>query len=289
MRPGRRRAVMGLTLIEILISSVLVAIVLSTATTAFVQMRTLTRRIESRQRLHNSARILYERMTWEMSCLMQGSAFFVVNRAAAAGAPGSVELVFLRGKLDNLDFTLDSNYGGFANCLTDQLWTRWYWDGSRKQVALSANAPARGFTADKDWKAGTYNYKDRSFRNLPTPQRVIIGGSPADTLDADAYGTGATGDIGDYRDLLDRAVPITVNCSDFTVEVVAQDGGTYTTSAAADSSYLANGQFVDGRGGPDLARRPRLVRLRFTLAEPGTGISETFSFSFQPPALLPGH
>lgn len=273
----------GLSLIEIMVATTLIAILTTTATTAFVQMRNLTKRIELRQQLHNSARIIYERMSWEVSCLAQGSAVFVTGKSS-----NSTEVVFLRGKLDHLDFTTYRRFGLDSDSLTDLVWTRWYWDASRRQISVATSSTDRQFRADANWTFAGYNYKDKDFRNLPTPQRVVIGGSAASTLNANAYGTGSTGDIGDYQDLLNNSTPIAINCTDFRVELVCQDGSVFSTSPAADTAFAANGQLVDGRGGSDLQKRPRLIRIRFDLTAPGTTISETFSFSFQAPALLPG-
>jgi hypothetical protein len=283
--PTPRRA--ALTLIELLVATMLIAMVLTAATTAFMQMRAMTVRIQARQGLHDTARIIYERMRWEVSSLMQGSAFFVTSAAATPASPGAVELVFLRGKLDHLDFMIEGNYGGFANAVTDTVWSRWAWDPARRQITLASNNQARSFTADVDFKAGTYNYKGRPFRNLPAAERQARAGSAAATLDANAYGTGATDDIGDYQELLRNAVPIAVDCADFRVEVVCQDGSTVSAPGAADAVFAADGQYVDGRGGSALAKRPRLIRIRFTLTARKTTVSETFSFSFQAPALSP--
>ncbi len=304
MRPQRaiglvrhRRSVGALTLIELLIATSLIALLVTVATTAFVQMRGLARRIEMRQQLHNSARLVFERLSWELSSLMQGSAIFATS--SAAPSPGSVELVFLRGKFDNLDFMTGAQYGAEANSLTDLVWSRWHWDGADANLTLAASSADRTWFADANWTLGTKNYRGAYFRNLPTPQRVVQGGSAATTLNLNSYGSGSTDDIGDYQNLLNNAVPIAANCSAFALEVVCQDGSSHPITSAANASYTSNGLFVDGRGGSDLSGRPRLIRIRFTLTEPRNKldgslpdsrelIAEDFSFSFLVPALAPG-
>lgn len=276
---SRGRARQGLTLIEILVATALVAFLLASATAGFMQIRNLARRIDARQQLHNSARLVFERLNWELSSLMNGSAFFVT---AAAG--GGVEMVFLRGKLDNVDFMLGSAFGAEADSLTDQVWTRWQFDPAKRQLTLAASSADRYFDQDKSWVNSGYDYFNRAkFRNLPTPQRAVIGASAAATLNANAYGTGASGDIGDYTDLENNAVPIVSNCTAFAIEVVCQDGSTPTIGAA--TPLLSDGVMIDGRAGSALASRPRLVRTRIELTDPVTGVAEAFSFSFLTPAL----
>lgn len=280
----RHRSLHGLTLIEILVATTLVAFLIATATAGFVQMRTLARRVDARQQLHNSARLLYERLGWEISCMMQGSAFFAIGTST-----GTIELVFLRGKLDNTDFMQGSSYGVTSMSLSDQLWTRWSYDKAAHEIKLAASSPSRSFDQDVSWVSGGYDYKSGGtksyFRNLPTPQRVVRSSSPMTTLDANAYGTGATGDIGDYTNLLNNAVSISTNCSNLTLEVYCQDGSHYPISTNANNSVMCDGQMIDGRAGASLAMRPRLIRTTFELTDYDVGISETFIFSFPAPAL----
>lgn len=277
---NRLRARRGLTLIEILVATALVAFLIASATAGFMQIRALARRIDARQQLHNSARLVFERLNTELSSLMHGSAFFAI------GTSGTVEVVFLRGKLDNVDFMLGNAFGAEADSLTDQLWTRWSFEAAKQQLSLSASSAARSFDQDKSWVNGGYDYNTRAkFRNLPTPQRVIVGASPETTLNANAYGTGASGDIGDYTDLENNAVPILSNCTGFALEIVCEDGSVHAINTAASASLLSDGQMIDGRSGTALASRPRLVRTRLELTDPATGIAEAFSFSFLTPAL----
>lgn len=298
-----RHATIGMTLIEVLISTALIVVLITTATTAFVQMRNLARRVEARQQLHNTARIVFERLNWEFASMAQGSAFFAIGTKAGAGTPASVELVFMRGKLDNLDFMIGARYGADANRLTDQLWSRWAWDDGSKNLSLAGSSASRTFDCTYSGTAGTLGnkYFNKKFRNLPTPQRLIkAGATPLDrlinTLDATSYWTLSPTDIGDYQDLLDRSTPIAINCPAFALEVVSQDGQTHaiTATGSSSTSFLCEGQPVDGRATaaapattPALSDRPRLLRIRFTLNDPATEVSEQFSFSFLAPALAP--
>lgn len=277
---GRRQ---GLTLVEILVATALTFLLITIATSSFLQTRALTRRINARQQLHNSARLIYERMSWEVACLMQGAVFF----ATSSGT--SVELIFLRGKSDNLDFTLDNSFGRYSDTQCDQVWTRWQFDPTARQLKLSSSTPERTFVPDANWTTSAgYNYKNNAtFRVLPTPQRAVLGGSAATTLGASILGTGASGDIGDYIDLLNNASPIGSNCSDFAIEVVCQDDSVHSISTAANVQLACDGLYVDGRASGALSSRPRLIRTRFILLDPVTQVSEEFSFSFLAPAISP--
>lgn len=287
-----RRSAAGLTLVEILVATALASFLIATATAGFMQMRTMARRVDARQQLHNTARIVFDRLHDELSSLMHGSAVF------AAGNPGAVELVYLRGKLDNTDFTTGGNFGANLKSRTDQVWSRLAWDGTSRLLTLAASSPERSFTVNRDWTgSGTWPYQNRSFYNLPTPQRAISGGPVASyatataaaraTLDANALGSGSSDDIGDYRDLENNARPLTGWCTGLAFAFVCEDGSVHAVDATADSGFAAAGQYVDGRSGPQLDGRPRLLRMRLQLTEPSTGLAEEFAFSFLLPALSP--
>lgn len=276
----------ALTLVEILVATTLVVAMLGAATAGFLQMRSLARRVEALQGLHRSARTVHERLAWEIACLMPGAACFASSRAVTAGSPGTVELVFMRGKQDDVDFTLDSQFGASADTLTDQLWTRWSYSTADRQLQLAANRPARWWSMTANWVSGGYNFYDKKFRNLPTLQRAAAGTAQA-TLDADAYGSPDLNDLGDYADLDENTAALAADCTAFALEIVCHDGSVHGFSEASTATWSADGQFVDGRGGATVAARPRLIRTRFTLLDPATGVSESFSFSFLPPALSP--
>jgi Tfp pilus assembly protein PilV len=286
------RTASGLTLVEILVATALSSFLIATATAGFMQMRTLARRVDAQQQLHNTARIIFERLNDETSSLMQGSL------VGACGTAGAVELVYLRGKLDNTDFTMSGSFGASLKSRTDQLWSRLSWDGTTHMLSLAASSPERTFTVNRDWTGvGAWPYNNRPFYNLPTPQRSVLGGAISSyatakaaietTLNANALGSGSTDDIGDYKDLENNARPMSSWCTDIGFEFVCEDGSTHAVNAAADSWYVAAGQFVDGRTGSQLDLRPRLLRLRLQLTEPTTGLSEEFAFSFLLPGLSP--
>lgn len=313
---NRRR---GLTLIELLVATTLFAIIAATATAGVFQMRKLSARTLARQQLHSTARMVYERLDQDVSALIHTAACFVTATASTAppGQPGngSIEVVFLRGKYAPLDFTVDDGFGDAASRPTDLVWTRWSFDEATGELGLGSSSQIRRFVvpAGSAWRgpANTpgFTYANAPFCNLPTPQRTIRqeplaagflayldGAAQAAaqpslqaTLDANAYGTGAVDDIGDYADLVANTVPIATGMSRAAVAVVAQDGSTRTYDDGASVRSGCEGLLVDGRSaGAEWGARPRLIRIRFDLTDHRTGASETFSFSFQAPAFLPG-
>lgn len=293
------------TLIELMVATSLIALLVASATTAFFQLRNLVHRIQARQQMHNTARVVYERMALEISSLMQGAAIFATGRKAdtstSPATPGPMEFIFLRGKQDSWDFATGFNP---PICLTDQVWTRWYWDPVRRCIFNSSSSPS------------TSENGPRFF--LPNPERVVKSPTatpPASppplaeqkmraTLGDPLYASPTlwSSTDSDYDDLVARQGAIATDCTAFHLVILCQDGSVQTidSTGASDTAYLADGQPVDGRAGtaapataPALPKRPRLVRLRFTLTEPGRSptdpeaVQETFCFSFQAPALSP--
>lgn len=275
----RRR---GFTMIELLVSMALMAFLLTTATYAFTQVKKMTARIQARQTLHNTARIVYERLRFDIDSMHQGTAFYL----RSGGAAGPVELVFMRGKLDNGDFTIEDRYGFDTMAVADHVWTRWAWVPDREQIEVSeSTGPNRQFqlTSHPSVLPAWSGYLNQYFALKPYPRR-LAGTGPA-TLDESSFGTGHPKDYGDYTDLVRESTPIALNCSDFSVEVILQDGSAIAASASGSSNQAINGILVDGSA--DGERRPRLVRLRFTLSDARLDLQETFSFSFLAPGLLP--
>lgn len=280
----------GLTLIELLIAVTLSALVIAATTAAVVQMRKLAQRVLVRQRMHDNARVIFERFYQDVSALSQTSAFFI-SRTSVSGS-GRIEVVFLRGKYTPLDFTTEDGFGRNASQRTDLVWTRWLFDDASRQIQLSSSSPYRKFLMSANWTNPTgTNFSGRPFFNLPTPQRAAIPiGSPtaSATLDQNRYGSADPNDLGDYADLVRNSIPLALDCENVCVEVVPDVGVARTfTTTSASPPFAASGQYVDGRNSPELADRPRLIRVRFDLTEPRLEMRQTFSFCFQTPAFLP--
>lgn len=289
------------TLIELLIAMSLVTLIGIGASTTLLQLHSLTRRVQALQLLHSQARIIYERFSAEVAGLQQTGACFVT---CTAGTSGGLEVVFLGSKYDALDFTIAGAAGRYIRGTGDLVWTRWYWNGVRQELQVARSAGAREFTADVSWGPGpgmdfgTSTAKIPSnvaapspFRNLPSPQRVVAADrTPATTLDRNAYGTGSSGDLGDYAELVQRSIPIASGVTAFRCDVVAQKPSESFIGdpEAGSGAFWADGIRVDSQvqaGNTDFDRRPRILRVRFTLTEPRSGVAETFTFSFPAPAL----
>lgn len=272
----------GVTLVEILVSLSLMAFLLTTATVAFAQVRAMTSRVQAKQVLHQNALVIYERLRFEISSLQQNSAMYLRSN----GATGPVELVFLRGKLDDVDFTINDRFGSDVIVNTDLVWTRWAWSPDTKVVTNGFSSNERNFQITTNWTPGSVNYKDQIITQLPNPRR-IAGTNPEITLEDNAFGSGDPNDYGDWGDLIRRSVPVATTCSDLRFEIVQMNNAVQTASVDGITNFAVDGLTVDGRLLPNNVKRPRLIRLRFDLTDESVHLTETFSFSFQPPGMLP--
>lgn len=288
---SRRR---GFTLIEVLVSLAVVMLLVGAATAAFLQMRTLTRRIQARQALNETARMVFDRLRCECDAMVHAGAWWL--RSTPGGA---VELVFLRGKVDLLDFSIDPD-GSNPTTLTDLVWTRLQWDPATRDLTLAASSPLRVVQLTRPWVSPSgRDFQGASVAFLPQAVRQA-GSDPQTVLDANRIGNGDPVDLGDYGDLLANAVPLATGCTDFAIQAVLGDGSVVDASTATALALAGDGLPVDGRGGA-WAKRPRLLRLRFTLKapdsridpatgldDPATVVEQTFTFTCRTPSPPPG-
>jgi len=272
----------GVTLIEVLISMTMMVFLLTTATVALTQVKTTTRRIQARQALHNTASIIHERLRYEFDAMMDVGALWL--RSDTAGG-GKLELIFLRGKLDHLDFQLENNAGYYAFAQTDLVWTRWAYLGSTKTIEVAESTPRRLHQLTTNWIRHGFNSQNSWFAHLPTPVRSAAE-NPEIVLERTAFQNGAPEDFGDYQDLLKNARAIAIHCTEMTWEMVRVNGSSVAVGTEATTTVRADGNRIDGRDAAAAAARPALMRLRFTLHDPMTRLEETFSFSFRTPNLL---
>lgn len=271
----------GFTLIEVLVSLTLMAFLMTTATYAFTQVKAMTARIQARQAMHNSARLVYERLRTEIDAMHQGSAFFL----RSGGGGGDVELVFLSGRYDLRDFSARPEYESSEAYTVDHLWSRWHWSGPGEALTSARNRPLRRFVLNQDWAPDGINYRNQTFAILTQAQREA-GTDPISTLNRNAFGTPSLEDRGDYTDLVAQAQPIALDCSDLRFEVVLADGSIIGAAPDRTSSHAIDGLHINGEAG-GTASRPRLIRMRFALSDPRLDLSETFSFTFRAPGTLP--
>lgn len=286
----------GFTLIEVLISFSVMMVIVAVATTAYFQLSGLTQRVQARQGLGDTARIVFDRLHADAGAMVDGGAWWL--RSAGSAAP-EIELVFLRGRADPTEVATTSAEADPVMA-TDLTWTSLRWTRVGETLSISSNTTRRVFTLGTSWidPAG-HDHLGKVFCAVPTPVRQA-GSSAQATLGAlGVFGTADRLDLSDFADLRRNEVPIATGCTSCTIQVVLGDGS--VVEAAPDTALAKawDGLPVDGRG--SAASRPRLLRLRFTLRAPGaridaatgqpdprTLVEQTFSFSLRTPNLLPG-
>lgn len=290
----------GFTLIEVLVSLTVVMVLAGAATASFLQLRGLTRRLQARQALNDTARIAFDRLRTDCEAMVHAGAWWL-----RASAGGGVELVFLRGRVDMLDFSSGAEvrepvFGAInPTALTDLLWTRLHWDPATRMLGLGSSSPQRLCKLAQPWPSpGGRDFQGAVAVFLPQAVRQA-GADPRTVLDAHRLGNGDPGDLGDYGDLLANSAPLATGCIDLAIQAVLTDGRVVDASAVHALALAGDGLPVDGRGAA-WAGRPCLLRLRFTLQapdsriDPTTGlddpasvIKQTFSFTFRTPGLAP--
>lgn len=281
----------GFSLIEILVSLGLMGFLLTSATMAFLQMRTMANRVRVRQAMHSTARVVAERLRQDFSATMPQGSFHVASGSAPDGA--DIELICLTGRYDHQNFGLESGHltdVTLGPADSDLTWIRLAYDQDAGVLTLADNALYRSFAIPSTWGHMGQDYRNSAIGILPEPRRGIAADASAmrAMLDDNAWSTGFKGDIGDYDDLCQRAVPIADRCQDVTVVVVSGDG-TETPFTAGTSAFRSwGGLLLDGSDPvADVLARPALIRLRFTLVDAKTEIAQVFSWSFAVGSILP--
>ncbi len=191
-----------------------------------------------------------------------------------------------------------------------------YWQTT---AALTAAPPA----LDPLGNAARANYGGTNWINIPRPLRDASDGVAS--LDYNRYGVPPAkvspntppGDIGDLTDLVANEQPVSTQVQDFLFGWVDAGGQAYTVDGQDAATYNLqglymdvvgpdNGRYLDQRQDaratpgpaldgaapqydyrPDLARRPRLVRVSFRLEDPATWVSQTFTMAVATPGLMP--
>jgi prepilin-type N-terminal cleavage/methylation domain-containing protein len=282
------------TLIELLVSMALIAIIATAATTTFIQLLTMSRKLQAMQTMDAAAKTAYEKLAGEVTVIHPCAAVWLTAKAATK----DVEFVFMRSKFNRLDY-IDTKFrwdvGGDLG-YTDLVWSRWHWNASTEMLEVSSSRTCRWTVVSNDqtrnyWKipsGSKMNNTNSTFVSLPQLQRdtgtASDPDSPIGILNLNSWNTGEKTDVGDYDDLTLNAVPLLYRCTDLVFEVKNLDGSVKTADGTADLSWAAPGTFVDGQDHPKLVDRPSIVRLRFTLTEPKAKTSRTYSFSCTAPS-----
>lgn len=281
----------GFTLVEVLVSIALGMTLSGLCLATFLQLRSTVRRAHARLELHNAARFLQHTLAHELAALQQDAALWIETKRDSGAGDGSIRLTFLKAKTDNADFTFDLDYGAYTSMLTDLVWAQWSFDQRLRALSTGASSTYRQFNVGVDWIAAPgRNFRDHRFRSLPTPRREA-GPDARTVLDRNRWGSPDPADIGDYTDLERRSAPVMTGVVSVVFELVLEDGTTVRADTTADQTIALDGCFVDARvpaaGTRPSRRRPRLIRVLVELVDRGTGLTQPFSFSFQPPAQLP--
>jgi Tfp pilus assembly protein PilE len=307
------RASQGLTLIE-LMTSVTIALALSVlATVCFLQVRAVLQRMRVRLEMHNSARFLYQTFAEQMAALQQDGAMWVETTQDGGSGTGTVSITFLKGKTDEHGFTTNNgnlNTGGeefsvYQNRCCDLDWCSWRWDQSHAAIYLGTTSPPHQFPITTSWPGpnGDYNFGIGNvyFMNMPQPleqavpyPKALPPTSSQAALNGNRYGSpDYQNDVSDYQDLQNQMAPVIRNVTKCVIELILSDGSVIDADTSQSQTQALDGNFVDGHcsvaadGNFPFKRRPRLIRLLFDMTDPRTGISQSFSFSFQPPGMLP--
>lgn len=294
----------GFTLVELLVSTILILLIIQTATMAFNQAMIGMRRIHAVENMDSHAKAVFDKLSRSITAMHPGAAVWLRARKA----PASVELLFMHSKEENEDF---QDFFNQANPTTDYKWALWRWTGSARQLQQGSSSNIRSFYLEgndpwwnKPWAGAEYEGRFYFFNLVPELRRNAWNlnaatSAPVPILDANCWETGQGGDIGDYTDISRRLIMALPNCGALTIELVLADGTTVTADGSNDIDWGASGSFVDGgtvgRYDDPLpapvvpytpAKRPCLIRLRVTLDDPRTKAAATYCFSFAPPGFV---
>ncbi len=292
------------TLIELLISLAIGLLLVSVAFAGFRQVRKTVERTSARLDMHQRAAVVYRGLRADLSVAMPDCAMFIRSIIDDPVTPDldetAVELVFMRGKID-----IDNwNWGNQSTTdnNSDMLWAQWRWTKAPATLAAGVNRWQRSFVNGVDWPApsgpATNNFKDARFTVVPLPLRELDPLDPWKTLDQNVIRSDPTKrdgeDLGDGEDLRHETRPVVHQVTACTVELVMADGSARTYDGSAKKTDVFKGIPMDGKltdadfAKSEIARRPRLVRVRFTLRDARLDLAQSFSYSIQLPGVLPG-
>ncbi len=299
----------GMSLIELL-TSVAVCVVLSTlATVVFLQVRGVLQRMHVRLDMHNSARFIHQQLSEQLAALQQDGAMWLESTKDDGSGNGQLTLTFLKGKMDEHDFT-NSNGGmwnGETNGVyktrcTDLTWSCWHWDQKHAVISSGTTSPPRQFRITTPWNGPNGNYQSAWMVNMPQPlqsatpyPQAVPAGSSQAALSGNRYGSpDLTNDISDYQDIQNHLALAIRNVTGFTVEMILNNGTVVDAGVSQSKTIALDGSYVNADASSPASNgvypyklRPRLIRVLLDMTDPVTGISQSFSFSFQPPCMLP--
>lgn len=292
------------TLIELLISLAIGLLLVSVAFASFRTVRKTVERTSARLDMHQRAAVAYRGLRADLSAQMPDCAMFIRSiiddPTTTTVDETALELVFMRGKIDIDNWNWGNQSTGDDN--SDMVWAQWRWAKATATLSAGVNRWQRGFTNGIDWPApsgpSTNNMKDKSFYLVPLPLRELDPIDPWKTLDLNVVRTDPAKrdpeDLGDGEDLQHETRPVVHQVTACTMELVMADGSAHTYDGSTKHTDVFKGIPMDGKltdtdfTKSEIARRPRLLRLRFTLRDARLDLEQSFSFSLQLPGVLPG-
>lgn len=300
------KAIVAFSLIEILISTTLALTLASLAIGAFYRVTNMVRSSQARLAMHASAQLLFNQLHRDLSATQSTCAFVAGCEIVAGGMDaGNVRIIFMRAKERNDEFgntTTSLNY-------SDLVWQQILWKSASRELLIASSSGNRSFTFGSFTPAGSTNYNGQQAQTVAKPRRTLDVSDPigatVDGLDDNVLFPSPSNhrlsiahadDIGDFTDLERNLIPVANNVIDLTWEIICHDGTSVTINGSGPSLHVFQGVWLDGRMAPTLignpiygnsaiAKRPRLLRLQFSLSDPVTDALCSFSFSFQLPAL----
>ncbi len=291
------------TLVEIMIATALAMFLTTVALTAFVSVKRTVDRAEARLQLHQRARTFYDTVANASAAIEPTCAIAVITRrsdratpATLRATPGEITLVFMRGLLSDMDFQRNIGYRAAIDHTADMAWECWSWDRSSATIHIAHGRRNTWFqNQDGAWtKAGLTWTNPDWFGIWAQPRRSfasLVGvTSPTDRIaklwtemDDNRWGAmNGSENIGDGSDLRSRLKSAMEGVEDLTLELVCGDAADgIRASDDADRCLVYDGLYPDGTATKaEVARAPRLLRLRYTLKASRGTLRQTFSHSF---------
>lgn len=297
------------TLIEVLISTSLCLVIASAAASCYFKVVSLVRRTEARVAMHADAQSVYGSLhrvfcATEQHCAM----VFQSTQSDGSGSatdPGSWRVIFMHGKENNEDWQWANQS---QNDNADLVWETWTWRAGSQSLLSATSTPRRTcYLSSSFAPSGGVDFNNTTFSYLPQPRRYLSPTLPEVTLDDNILFPGPattypipslanTQDYGDMQDLDNNLATVLSHVVASSLQMVAMDGSVLTLDDHSTATTVLQGVWMDGRlaaqlgqpqtfAGSDLALRPRLIRLCYSVNDPHSGLTQTFSFSFPMPGM----
>lgn len=273
----------GMTLVEALVSTILVLLLTALATQGVRQAMLVMERSRARLQLHATAAVVNDRLRQEFGALMQHGALWIRTQA------NGLEVVALVGRADHNPFPRIRNRGS-TRFGGDLAWLRVHWDADRQRLGVAISGFNRTVNVANSWGSPGNDLIRKNITILPQPRRVAA--MPLEScLNDNAWGTGSPDDYGDFEELLRSTTVIAEGVASLRMQVVWHDGSATDVDAKTPVNLAYDGLRVDAQDNPP---RPALLRFLIVLvndprlpADHPQRIKQPFSFSVPVSPILP--